>query len=441
MKEVQLPMNRRNFLGAGSAVAAGSLIQPGSGMAQGKKKLKVALCGTGSRGTGMWGADIVKDYPEDVEFVALFDINPTRMEYAKNYMGVSCPMYTDFDKMVRETKPETIIVTTKDSTHEQYIIRGMELGCDIITEKPMAVDEKQCQRILDTEKRTGQKITVTFNYRYGPDATTAKEILNSGEIGEVTSVDWHWWLDVYHGSDYFRRWHAYRENGGSLWVHKATHHFDLMNWWLDADPVEVFAKGELRTYGKNGKFRGKNCRSCQHQQKCPFYWDVTTRQRYVDLYVTPEKDDGYFRDGCVFREDIDIWDTMVATISYSNDVIMSYSLNAFMPYEGATVGFNGTKGRLDLTIFHRQPWEEERLAEIRVTQNFKQTYTRDIYHGGGGHGGADKPMKDSIFLGAENYLNRSAGSRAGAYSIISGIAAYHSIDEKRPIKITDLVKI
>ena len=91
----------------------------------------------------------------------------------------------------------------------------------------------------------------------------------SGEIGKVLSVDFAWYLDVYHGADYFRRWHAYKNGGGSLWVHKATHHFDLVNWWLGADPVEVVANGQLQVYGKNGTIRGTNCRVCAAQERVP----------------------------------------------------------------------------------------------------------------------------------------------------------------------------
>ncbi len=87
----------------------------------------------------------------------------------------------------------------------------------------------------------------------------------SGEIGKVTSVDFSWYLDTRHGADYFRRWHRLREKSGSLWVHKSTHHFDLVNWWLDADPVEVWAVGRLQNYGKQGPFRHTNCRPCPAQ--------------------------------------------------------------------------------------------------------------------------------------------------------------------------------
>src|SRR5256885_26967 len=83
-----------------------------------------------------------------------------------------------------------------------------------------------------------------------------KELLAKDRVGKITSVDFHWYLNVYHGADYFRRWHGRIAKSGSLLVHKATHHFDLMNWWLNSEPVEVTAYGSLDHYGKNNEFRG-----------------------------------------------------------------------------------------------------------------------------------------------------------------------------------------
>ena len=179
----------------------------------------------------------------------------------------------------------------------------------------------------------------------------------SGEIGKVLSVDFAWYLDVYHGADYFRRWHAYKNGGGSLWVHKATHHFDLVNWWLGADPVEVVANGQLQVYGKNGTIRGTNCRVCPHKKECRFYYDLNTNPTRMKLYADCEDADSYYRDGCVYRNDIDIYDSMQAIVKYSNGATMAYSLDAHMPFEGYRVAFNGELGRLEVRDHERQPWE------------------------------------------------------------------------------------
>jgi predicted dehydrogenase len=335
-----------------------------------------------------------------------------------------------------------VIVTTMDCFHAKYVGLAMQAGCDVITEKPMCTDEKMVQEIIDTERRTGRKLIVTFNYRFGPDASRIKEILLSREIGEVTSVDFHWYLDIYHGADYFRRWHAFKQNSGSLLVHKASHHFDIMNWWLAAEPVEVNAYGELRKYGFNGQVRSERCMTCPHKGGCEFYWDITKSPDAMELYVKAEPADGYLRDACVFREKINIWDTMNVQVLYHNRVAMSYSLNAFMPYEGFTVGFNGTKGRLDARIYHKQPWKVDSLAEFRITGNFGATETFALSSGGEGHFGADQIMQQQMFRKKEpDPLGRPAGSRDGALSALVGIAARHSIEQKRPVKIDELVRI
>jgi predicted dehydrogenase len=344
--------------------------------------------------------------------------------------------------MMKETKPDILIVTTVDATHHEYIIRGMELGADIITEKPMTTDETKCEAILDAEKRTKKKVTVTFNYRYSPHRAKLYELLRSGVIGDLTSVDFHWYLDTSHGADYFRRWHRLKEKGGTLWVHKATHHFDLLNWWIESDPAEVYASGALEFYGKNNSFRHTNCRPCPYKDQCKFYFDITRNQGMMDLYVANEKHDGYLRDGCVWKEDINIYDKMAATIKYANGVQVAYSLTTYSPYEGYRIAFNGTKGRIDVWIEESNPIEERNFDEIVVTKNFSTREFIRVPHGTSGHGGGDKLLKDKIFGGVTaDPLHQAASVRDGALSILVGIAARKSCETGMPVKIADLTSV
>ena len=439
-------VDRRSFVKvAGGAVAATSLLGADPLLGQtAPSKRRYAIVGTGDRATGMWGRPIRERYSDVIEFVGLCDINPKRVEASKAMMGVACPTFTNFDEMLDKARPDIVMVTTRDSFHSQYIVKALDRGLDVMTEKPMVIDEKQCQAVLDAEKRNKKNIIVTFNYRFAPRHRTVKEILMSGEIGKVLSVDFAWYLDVIHGADYFRRWHAYKNGGGSLWVHKATHHFDLVNWWLDADPVEVFANGQLQVYGKNGTIRGKNCRTCAHQKDCRFYTNITNNATYMKLYAECESADGYFRDGCVYREDIDIYDSMQAIVKYSNGATMAYSLDAHMPFEGYRVAFNGELGRLEVRDHERQPWKvapgEE--TEIYVTKSFGQRRKVDVVNGSGGHGGGDDILRDQIFRKTTAPAHmRLPDSRAGAMSCLTGIAARKSIEEQRAIRIRDLVKL
>ncbi len=434
-------MNRRDFIRTGgTAAAAGILVRPAP---KGGQRMKVALVGTGIRGSTTWGRNLIRDYSDVVEHVGLCDINPGRLEYVKEYMGASCPTFTDFDEMIRVTGPDTVIVTTVDSAHHQYIVRAMELGCDVVTEKPMTTDAEKCQAILDTQALTRKNVTVTFNYRYSPHRRAMKEFLMNHRIGRVTSVDFHWYLDVYHGAAYFRRWHGKERFGGTLFVHKATHHFDLLNWWLESEPEEVFAYGDLEYYGHNNEFRHTNCRGCPHASKCRHYWDITESESSMNLYVAHEHHDGYLRDGCVWSEEIDIYDKMAAQIKYANGVQVSYSCTTYSPYEGYRIAFNGTEGRLEAWIKERQPWEDAPFDELRITDNFGQTELIQIPHGGGGHGGGDVRLQDHIFRSeaTSDPYRQAAGSRDGAMSVLIGVAARESVKTGEPVRIESLTTL
>ncbi|MEJ5260851.1 MAG: Gfo/Idh/MocA family oxidoreductase [Anaerohalosphaeraceae bacterium] len=461
-------MKRREFLAAAGMTAAAALTRPvslfGMPAVPSARKKRIVLVGTGVRGISLWGKTLLEKHGDLLEFVGLCDINPGRAAYAKTYMGVDCPTFTNFEQMMDRTKPDAVIVTTVDGTHHEFIIKGLEMGAEVITEKPMTTDEDKCRKILQAEKRTGRKVHVGFNYRYGTHFTKIKEILASGRIGRLTSVDFHWYLNTDHGASYFRRWHGIRKHSGTLLVHKATHHFDLLNWWIDSDPIEVHAFGALEHYGHNNPFRHTHCRPCPHKDKCRFFWDITKNNHLMNLYVANEKYDGYLRDACLWRPEIDIFDKMAVQIKYANGVQVSYSLTTYSPFEGWQIAFNGFEGRLD--SWDGIPWEKglqmpsqdqlhamemkqdleedpTRFNSIMVSQNFggvEQVKVPKVY---GGHGGGDARLRERLFAApnAPDPLGHAAGSRDGAMSILVGIAARKSIDTGKPVKIKDLTDL
>ena len=458
--------SRRGFLtSAGAGVlAAGTLPSTLMGQAQATgKKRRIALVGTGIRGTTFWGRNLAQKYSDLLEFVGLCDINPGRVAFAKGYIGVDCPTFTDFEQMVATTKPDLVIVTTMDSTHHEFIIKALQMGCDVLTEKPLTTDEDRCQGILDAEAKSRKKIIVGFNYRWNPYMTRIKELLQEGAIGEVVSVDFHWMLNTYHGASYFRRWHGLRQCSGTLLVHKATHHFDLVNWWLDSEPQEVFAYGDLENYGSNGKIRGENCRKCPHKEQCEYFWDITRDKMSMDLYANNEQYDGYYRDNCLFRHEINIYDKMSAQIKYANNAVVNYSLTTYSPYEGWKIAFNGTKGRLeawlDIPFLDERGLDQEAMHAIEmsgeggekgqvqpiIVHNLwnKQYKTVGVSTTAGGHGGGDQGLQDRLFRNPEapDPYNHTAGVRDGAMSILVGVAVRKSIESGRPIRIEELTTL
>ncbi|NLF21645.1 MAG: Gfo/Idh/MocA family oxidoreductase [Lentisphaerae bacterium] len=427
-------------------------------------KKRYVQVGIGGRSV-MYTEAILKHFPKEAELVGLCDVNAGRMELrnrlvAEKYQAPPVPTYPAeaFDRMIREQKPDVVIVTTRDSFHDDYIVRAMELGCDVITEKPMTIDARKCQRIVDTARKTKRRVRVTFNYRYSPPRTQVKDLLMRGTIGKILSVDFKWLLNTSHGADYFRRWHREKANSGGLMVHKATHHFDLVNWWLSAAPVEVFAMGARRFYGAdNGmaeqlglKGRAERCLDCPCKRKCKFYLDL--RQGDLKrLYLDCEQHDGYIRDRCVFGRTMDIEDTMNLVVRYDTGAFMSYSLNAFMPWEGYQIAFNGTKGRLEhdcvesVYISGDGRVQGETIpngTHIRVYPHFKPARSVKVAVAKGGHGGGDYPLLVDIFAARpprDPYL-RAADVGAGALSILTGVAANKSMRTGRPVMIDSLVK-
>lgn len=440
-------INRRDFLSNAAKITAAGSVLPLYSLAVDPKspsrvKVKLALVGTGSRGTYDWAIPIIETYENMIEIVALCDINPKRLEASKEAMGTDARTYEskDFDLMIKDTKPDMVLVTTTDCFHEKYIVRALELGCNVISEKPIAIDEEQCQRITDAENRTGNKVFVGFNARHTNESIEMKKILLSGELGKIISVEYQECLNTAHGADYYRRWHGKKKYSGTLLLHKACHQFDLINWLLDSEPADVQAIGKLAFYGHNNSFRGRNCRTCPFTKKCKFYWDMTKNDEYMSLYANCEDFDDYYRDGCVWENEIDIYDTSAVQINYDNGTQVTYSMNTFLPFEGQFICFSGENGRLEVRINYQQPWEVKGDTEFRLSKDRKTSRFWTVSSEEGTHGGADARLREMIFKPeTPDPLGSKAGSRAGIMSSLIGIAARQSIETNQKIKISDLV--
>lgn len=401
------------------------------------------------------------------EIAALCDTSQTRMDWynakLEKVHGVSrVPTYTDasFDKMIRECKPDVVIVTTIDSAHHIYAIRAMELGCDVICEKPMTIDAGKARAMLDAIQNTGRTLRVTFNMRYIPHMTKVRELVQAGTIGSPTAVNVSWVLNTSHGADYFRRWHREKKFSGGLLIHKSTHHFDLINWWIDSYPKTVFAMGALRFYGReNATARGDLARTLYDRytnepaaQADPFALNLDKDPNLKGLYLDAEADSGYIRDRNVFGDDITSEDTMALAVRYRNGVIMNYSLVCYSPWEGWNVAITGTKGRIEVSAHYgshiigkqSDPQAENDWHRIKVFPMFGRPFDVDVPQEAGDHGGGDRIMlQDLLSPGApvDDPFHRAASHVDGAASILVGASANVSIETGQPVNCDDLLKL
>jgi predicted dehydrogenase len=423
-------------------------------------KKRYAIVGVSGRSKAFTDR-ILNEYSKTTEIVALLDINHARIDSFNEDHELTLPGYneTEFDKMVTETKPDAVIISTTDSTHHTFIIAAMEHNIDAICEKPMTTDAEKTRAILAAEKKSRANIIVTFNYRYTPITTKIKELMLDGAIGRPTQVDFNYYLDTFHGASYFKRWNRYEEISGSLLITKACHHFDLANWILGQQPVEVFAFGALNYYGTDGtenpqKIDGRRCSTCD--EKCQYYLRHSTgggsHDEHLINFNNPGKNeafaavDGYYADRCIFDSDIDTWDTFSISVLYSGGTMMSYSLNASLPYEGYRLSINGTEGRIESDAFlggpSRLPFPEPPPQNIRYFPLFDGMQTIEVINKGGGHGGADPLIMHEIFNGPDksDRTKRYAGAWDGAMSVLLGVAARESLKAGKSIKIADLLQ-
>jgi predicted dehydrogenase len=447
-------IDRRTLLLSATGVAVG-LASVGAAAAPPRRYVIVGL---GSR-SRMYLKAITQTFLERSELVGLCDTNPGRLELAAQLVSAAgvAPkreLAEGFDRLIRETRPDAVIVTTPDATHDEYIVRALDAGCDAITEKPLTTTPQKAQRILDAVKRSGRHVRVLFNYRYSPPRTQVKDLLMQNAIGDVLSVDFHWLLNTVHGADYFRRWHSQKQISGGLMVHKATHHFDLVNWWLGTEPELVMASGKREYYTPAMAQRmglrshHERCLTCPEKKACAFYLDIGADPAFKTLYLDNERHDGYFRDRCVFRPEIDIEDTMNVIVRYRTGTTLSYSLNAFNAWEGYQVAFNGTKGRIEHEIVEQAfsagatlpPGAEKDAVRTRLIPLRGKAEELAPWTGAGGHGGGDEVMLREVFGSAEpDKYKRAADERSGLYSILIGAAANQCFGSGQAVAIADLV--
>ena len=427
------------------------------------QRKRYAIVGTGSR-AGMFVDAITTTYAEHAELASLCDLSRTRMDWYNRQLterGLPpVPAYhaDDFDRMIAEREPDMVIVTTVDAWHHHYIARALELGCDVISEKPLTTTLDRLRKIDNAIKRSSKSLRVTFNYRFAPAYARFRQLIAEGAVGRPLLVDFSWLLDTSHGADYFRRWHREKENSGGLLVHKATHHFDLVNWWINAYPRQVFALGDLMFYGaENAAARGEHYDYSRYTgvaaaKADPFALFLDQRAAYKGLYLAAEKETGYIRDRNVFGAPITAEDTMTVTARYANGALLSYCLVAYAPWEGLRAAVTGTRGRVEMdvteSVTHLSADSESAAAskgafkrtEIRAYPMFGEPYEVEVPRVEGGHGGADPLMLEQIFSPepAPDPLGRSATFVDGAASILVGIAANMSIETGELVDVADL---
>jgi len=412
-------------------------------------KTRYCVVGASGRSTNMYVQPIAVDFSDSCELVGIYDTNYGRACYVSEKYGKNAPVYKDFDQMIDTAKPDALIVTCTDYVHSKYIVKGLARGLYVFTEKPMCINAEQVEEILVAEKKYNNKIGVCFNMRYYASVMMVKQMLDEGVIGDIYTANLEWMLargktNGSHGASYYRRWNGEMAKSGGLLITKATHHFDMANWFIGQVPQRVSAFGKLRVYGaENAPFQGTRCRDCVHAEKCEFR--TVAGQEMKEMFFDQETYDGYIVDKCVFREDVDIYDSMTINVEYDGGCVLSYTEASHAAYEGWKMTLNGSKGRMEIASYDRSSGglkADEPFDFIRIIDhdNNVTTYPMPVPKPGS-HGGSDPALRQVLFGNATPEIpSQKAGALDGAYSVLIGAAANQSIAEGRIITIRDMMK-
>ena len=454
---------------------------------------RYAVVGTGAR-AGLYIRALADRYAPDGAIVAWCDPNRVRMNYYDEILTAagrrSPAQYSpdDFGRLLVAERPDAVLVTSPDHTHPRYAAQALRAGCDVILEKPVATSADGARLLADAARSSAGTLRVTFNYRYSPRNSVLRRVIADGLIGRVTSVHFEWVLDTVHGADYFRRWHREKTASGGLLVHKSSHHFDLVNWWIGDIPSTVYARGALRFYGAaSARERGLGARperslGAPGLAADPFALDLAAAPALRRLYLEAEAEDGYVRDRDVFGPGVSIEDNLAVLVGYRSGALLTYSLNAHSPWEGYRVSVNGDAGRAELEVVERgqvrsvadggvsgRPAVDPMVsrgeggeageggadageggtdaADLRpvserllVQRHWEPTRAVPIPEAAGAHAGGDEPLLDSLLRrdAPADPLGRHADYADGLASVVIGLAANESIATGHVVDVSQL---
>ena len=387
---------------------------------------RYVIVGASVRCYAMFVCNLTEHFSDTTEITGVYDTNKVRCQVFKDKIGDGCTIYDDFDEMLDKEKPSAVLVTTTDDVHHEYIVRALDKGYDVISEKPLTNTYERCLAVREAERRNGKKVTTTFNCRFMPYFVELKKMMKENKIGKPLAINYEYCLNRWHGGDYMKRWHKMMAKSQGMLLHKSTHHFDIVNWLLEDEPYKVTALANQVYYNDKSKHLGKRCKDCKRIAECESARSQSSTWDQM-LYFDAEKEDGYIRDACCFNGEGDINDNMSVSVMYNKGTLLTYTLNLFSQHEGYRMVITGEKGVIIANHWNSGYGKKDK-EEIVVLHRDERVETLTFEPAKGGHNGGDDKLIRMLFAGdIDDPLNQFADSFAGIMSAMIGIAANESI--------------
>ena len=398
-------------------------------------KLRIAIVGLGSRGIGCFGNMLVKR--DDAEIAALCDPNPVRARAAAERLQVNAPIYTSMDEMAKKEKLDGVIITSPDSCHHDCAITALNHGWNVLIDKPLATNVADGRDIIETARKTGKTVMIGFNLRHNLVLKRLKEIIDAGTLGKIFLAENREFYDG--GRTYMSRWNRLFSQTGGLWIHKASHDFDIFNWLLGfPKPLRVASFAAVNVLNREGipfpleagHEPGPSCNECYYREKCK------------DRYLLPPQAqpqwgseaaavDGYVKNLCMYLSDKDNHDNGLAMVEYENNIKVSL-FETFICHKGDRIyTIVGDRGLAEVSLHNRT---------ITVTPRWEgEVVTYRIPEVEGGHEGADPGLLDTFCKVLRGEVTANSTAEHGLLATALGQAAEMSRRQHRMVDMSEVL--
>jgi len=361
--------------------------------------VRIGVIGVGNRGE-FYVHELHKRVP-GATVVAGMDVRDEYLAKFREVVGPDALATKDYREVVNHPDVEAVVVASPDSFHEEQGLAVLEAGKHLLLEKPMAITVEGCDRLLAAHKKTNVVFGLGLCMRYMPLFTKMKEIIASGDIGEVKA----YWCNHYVGKGghfYFHDWHAVRETVTGLLLQKGTHDLDMMHFLTGRNTTKVAAFGSLDYYGGD-KPNDLHCPDCPEKDSCP----------EAQLGWPP-----HFS-LCAFRKEVDVEDNHVLIMELEGGIKAAYQECHFTPdYHRDHIAI-GTKGRV---------YNDERGNTVVVkTRHGLADAVYTMRSDNGGHGGGDPRMARDFMRAIREGGAMFTDPLSGRMSVAVGCAAYDSL--------------
>ncbi|MBP8238389.1 MAG: Gfo/Idh/MocA family oxidoreductase [Saprospiraceae bacterium] len=363
------------------------------------RKITAITLGAGSRGN-VYGNYALK-HPDELDIIGVAEPIPLRNErYSKNHNIIDANRFVTWEHVFTRPKfADAVIITTPDNLHYGPAMKALEMGYDLLLEKPIAQSWKECNDILQQAKKYKRIVAVCHVLRYSPYYRKVKEVMDSGVLGSIVSVQHLEPIQHVHMSHSYVRGNWRREEDTNpIILAKSCHDLDILRWWLGKNCRYISSFGSLKWFKSENAPAGSTARctdGCAVEAQCPYsalriYHKNRTWLHHFDLPAEKELQGDaimkYLKEGqygrCVYRCDNDVPDHQIVAMEFEDQITVNFSMEAFTNYAGRRTRIMGSMG--DLVGDENELY----IADFRTGEITKWN-VRDHADLNSGHGGGD----------------------------------------------------